>query len=100
MQVHPPYAISPHGLDGNKNYGLKPLTISPRTKEHQYGASADVVVHAGVVYDVTAIAVEIQQAQIREIPDLVIEWRMAAEGSQPATGCSTLTMSDFWNAIN
>lgn len=100
LQVHPPYAVSRYGLDGNSNYGLKPLTKSSRTKEHQYGASADVVIHAGVAYDITAIDLEIQLTQIREIPDLVIDWRMAAEGSQPATGCSTLTMNDFWNAIS
>jgi len=84
VKVHPPYQISQYGIDGNMRFGLRELTSFIRSEGRKYGSSADVVIHSGIVHDVTAVKVEIDVMQPpSQVFDLVVDYRIAAEGIKP-----------------
>ena len=83
IKVHSPYGINKYGLDGNYNFGLDIIRSSIGSQETKYGASADVVVHPGVVHEVAIV--DVKAADIHksgdEVQDLVVEYKIAAEGT-------------------
>lgn len=81
VRVHPPYQISEYGIDGNRHFGLTELTSSILSDEKKYGSSVDVVIHPGIVHDVTAVKVEIDTTQSpSSVFDLTLDYQIAAEG--------------------
>lgn len=88
IKVHQPGKIYEYGLDGNRNFGLKEITSSRNSDEKKYGSWADLVIHPGVVHEVTVISIPIDQ--LRKIDsgsqDLVIDYKIAAEGIQLIEG--------------
>lgn len=102
MKVHSPYHINTRdGLDGNGKEGLRRLITSPKANTpYQYGASADVVIHSGMVYNITSVPVLLRGGQDETTKKpLIIEWEIAAEGAQTARGRSELGLDDFENAV-
>jgi hypothetical protein len=53
-----PYPISPYGLDGNGNHGLRLLPRSSDSNFNSFGASGDVVLHPRMRHDITVVIVE------------------------------------------
>lgn len=99
IEVNSPYAVSRHGLDGNHNNGLKELTTSPQVKARKYGASADIVVYPGVVHDVTSIAIDLHGRDLEDMQNLVIDWKMIADGVQLVEDQVVITGEDLKDAI-
>ncbi len=84
VTVHEPYDISPHGVDEIGTLGLTPVPTRIRSREYRYGSSADVVIHSGDSRDVTAVLININVTQPQyHVRDLVIDYRIAAEGVAP-----------------
>jgi hypothetical protein len=98
--VHPPYQVSRFGIDGNMNFGLRSLSTSSLSQEAKYGASSDVVIHPGVIHDVTAVKVEVDVRQPPEdVNPLVIDYQIAAEGIQPIVDQIIISGSEFFTEI-
>jgi len=83
VKVHHPYRIYEYGLDGNGNFGLAKVRSSRGSQEKKYGSSADVVIHSGVVHEVTVVDVPVADINKSgsEVQDLVVEYKIAAEGT-------------------
>jgi hypothetical protein len=98
VKVYKPYSISRYGIDGNMHYGLNPLANSLRSEYERYGASGDIVLHSGIVHDVTAINFEIDwKKSPSEIQDLVIDYQIAAEGVMLIEGQKVIKGQEIWN---
>ena len=84
VNVHSPYKIHEYGLDGNRHFGLEEVRSSRGSNETKYGSSADVVIHSGVIRDVTVVDVPAGKLLKlgTEVPDLVIDYKIAAEGTE------------------
>ena len=85
VKVHHPYNVDIYGIDGNRNFGLSQLINSAGSDEIRYGASTEVVIHPGIIHDVTSVKVIIDVAKHKEteVPDLVVDYKIAAEGISP-----------------
>ena len=83
IKVPDPYRINEYGLDGNRNFGLGKVTSSRGAQETSYGSSANVVIHPGVIRDVTVVSVPAGNLlkSGTEVSDLVIDYKIAAEGT-------------------
>lgn len=100
IYVHPPYTINRYGLDGNGHFGLKPLSTSPSTKEKRYGASADTVVHSGVIHEVVAVDVKVPKRESwPNIPELQIDYQMAAENIQIVQEQKIFSGKQIWEEL-
>jgi hypothetical protein len=98
VRVHPPYQISEYGIDGNRRFGLRELASSRiRPDEKKYGSSADVVIHSGIVHDVTAVKLRIDVAQPpSDVSDMVIDYEIAAEGTRLVEDRVVIKGSQLW----
>lgn len=100
VRVHPPYQISQYGIDGNMRFGLSELTRSIRSEEKMYGSSAEVVIHSGIVHDVTAVNVEIDVTHPpSQVFDLVVDYRIAAEGVKSIENQIVISGSQLWTEL-
>ncbi len=83
IKVNDPYRIDKYGLDGNRNFGLDEVVSSTGSGVKKYGSSADVVIHSGVGHEVTIVRVNVADINKsgREAQDLVVEYKIAAEGT-------------------
>jgi len=83
VKVHQPYKIYEFGLDGNGHFGLDEVRSSRGSNEKKYGSSADVVIHPGVVHEVTVI--DVPAGKLHKagsgVQDLAIDYKLAAEGT-------------------
>lgn len=96
IEVEPPYCLSPYGLDGNGHVGLPELVSSRGSHARRFGASADVVLHPGVVHDVTTVDAFVGTTDDAATPsDLVIRYALAAENMAVWEGQETLTGRDL-----
>lgn len=99
--VHPPYQIDEYGIDGNKRFGLRQLIMSGGSHEIGYGANSEAVIHPGMTYDITAVKLNVNvRMSPANIRDLVIEYKIAAEGINMIIGSITISRSDIWDFIN
>lgn len=97
VKIPPPYQISRYGIDGNMGFGLRQLTSSIRSEDRKYGSSADVVIHPGIVHDVTAVKLEIDVTQPpSQVFDLVVYYQIAAEGIKPVEDREVIRGSQLW----
>jgi hypothetical protein len=97
VEVHPPYQISQYGIDGNMRFGLRELTGSIRSEARKYGSSADVVIHPGIVHDVTAVEVEIDVTRPpSQVFNLVVDYQIAAEGIKLVEDREIIQGSQLW----
>jgi hypothetical protein len=95
ININLPYKIADFGLDGNGSFGLSKLPQSLGSMSHRYGAS-NIVIHPGVVHDVTAIKFSIPLAkEYIQVPDLVLNYRIAAEDMRIVDGTMTITYKDL-----
>ncbi len=78
LRVEPPHRLSDYGLDGNRNQGLPRLVSGRGTSEVQFGGTANVVIHPGILHEVTAIAGILPRAS-ESIADVVISYSVVAE---------------------
>jgi hypothetical protein len=100
LKIHKPYNISEFGIDGNKHFGLTVLKSAIRTEEQKYGSMADMVIHSGIVHDVTAITVDVDVAKpSSNIFDLIIDYKIAAEGISCIDGRKVITGQEIWDAV-
>lgn len=100
VKVHRPYEIHQAGIDGNGGFGLEEMASSSDLNEKKYGASTNIVIHPGVVHDVTLCRVKINVRRPPEdIPDLVIDYRIAAEGMQLVERQRIVQSSELWAAL-
>lgn len=83
IKVNHPYRIDKYGLDGNRNFGLDEVTSITGSHEKNYGSSADIVIHSGVVHEVTIVRVNVADINKSgdEVQDLIVEYKIAAEGT-------------------
>ena len=78
-------------------FGLRQLTSSIRSEDRKYGSSADVVIHPGIVHDVTAVKLEIDVTQPpSQVYDLVVDYQIAAEGIKPVEDREVIRGSELW----
>lgn len=96
VEVGRPYSVSHYGIDGNRQFGLRLFPLVIGSKEHQYGADATVVLHAGTELEVTAIDVPIPDDNFRGMSPVQISWRMAAEGVSVTRGQTEVGSDAFW----
>jgi len=80
LRIRPPYQLSQYGLDGSGGHrqGLPRLVSGRETPEVQFGGTADVVIHPGILHEVTAIDGYLRSAQ-ENIDDLIIDYSVTAE---------------------
>jgi hypothetical protein len=101
VKIHPPYGIHPYGIDGNEGFGLKGLASFKGSDENKYGSQANTVIHSGTVHDVTAVKVPIN---VMESPynvfDLVVDYKIAAEGTQLTEGQAVIRGKKLWDELN
>jgi len=99
VEIEPPYGVYEFGLDGNGHFGLEKVTSSRGTKDTKYGSSADVVIHSGIVHEVTVVAVPADRLHKTPngIQDLRIHYKIAAEGITPVEGHYTLNKEQLYN---
>jgi hypothetical protein len=95
VDVLEPYEISFYELDGNTNPGLPILTSSGSTKSRQYGSSQTIVIHPGIVIDVTLIDIKIDMENYLNTPKLVINYKLAAEGINLVEGQEVIDVSEI-----
>ena len=93
LNVVEPYSVNSWGLDGNRNFGLPTLKSSRANTSRVYGASSDFVIHPDTSLDVTVVSARVIEPEDggREIPELKIHYKLAAEDA--ATVNDTLTLS-------
>lgn len=92
LKVHSPFRIADYGLDGNRNRGMK---MTP-TKEHfkKYEAGSELVIHPETDLEVDSITLnEIGSSDI--IQDLVIEYKIIAEGMKMKIGTISKTKDEL-----
>ena len=90
-----PYKIADFGLDGNGSFGLVILPTSLGSTSNKYGASG-VVIHPGVVHDVTAVQLSLEHVRkLPKVPDLVINYKIAAEDMRMVEGTETILEQDL-----
>jgi hypothetical protein len=85
--IESPYGIDRGGLDGNYKEGLPRLPVASGGSV-RYGASADTVVHIGVVLEVAAVELTTSadhKARIILPKPLRISYTIAAEGVTPVS---------------
>lgn len=100
VRVHPPYQIHHYGIDGNLGWGLEEIPSSSDLNEKKYGASANIVIHPGVVHDITLIRVPVNVMKPRQFtPNVVIDYRIAAEGIQLIEGQRIVQSSELWAVL-
>jgi hypothetical protein len=89
------HKIHRHGIDGNGHFGLQRLTGSLRSAEEKYGASADKVIHAGTLLDVTAIGINVNLSNTPTVEDVILDYKIAAEDIRLVEGESTITSQEL-----
>lgn len=102
VKVHRPYGVDTYGIDGNRSFGLVKLTNSAGSEGKRYGASTDVVIHPGIIHDVTSVKVEIDKTPQKqtEVPDLVIDYKIAAEGIIPVEGQKIISGAEIFKSCS
>lgn len=88
LTIAMPYGIDRGGLDGNHNEGLPRLPVASGGTV-RYGASADTVVHIGVVLEVAAVELSASadhKARLTMPKPLSVSYTIAAQGAVPVTG--------------
>jgi hypothetical protein len=98
LRIEPPYRLSQYGLDGNQRHGLPRLVSGRNTAEVQFGGMADVVIHPGILHEVTGIDGYLRSAQ-ENIDDLVIEYSVAAEDIRMHSDVLRVSGADLVAAI-
>lgn len=99
IKVHPPYEVSRWGIDGNGRFGLEKMASATDLREQKYGASASSVIHPGIVHDVALIKVPVKVNERQNTKELVVDYRIAAEGIQPIEGREIIQSSELWAVI-
>lgn len=102
VKVHRPYDVDSYGIDGNRNFGLRELTNSVGSKEKRYGASTEVVIHPGIIHDVTSVNVQIDVATPKEaeaVPNLVVDYKIVAEGVTPVEGQKIISGAELFKFL-
>jgi len=100
IKIRPPYKINHFGIDGNGGFGLKEIASSSDWNEKKYGASANAVIHPGVVHDVTLVRVPINvKGSPQDTPDLVMDYRIVAEGTQIIEEQRIVQSSELWAVL-
>ncbi|MBI4633613.1 MAG: ATP-binding protein [Deltaproteobacteria bacterium] len=95
INLNSPYKIADFGLDGNGSFGLTALPPSLGSTSYKYGASSKVI-HPGIVHDVTAVSLNRERVQeFREVPDLVINYKIAAEDMRMVESTKTIPTKDL-----
>lgn len=96
VKVHKPYEISDYGIDGNGKFGLTPLPKSIRSEFEGYGASGDIVIHSGMIQDVTSIILEIDWNKPSSVHDLFIDYKIGAEGIELIEDKEKIEGAQLW----
>lgn len=89
LEVAAPYSIWRFGIDGNGNFGLPELKIRTGAKERWFGSFVEPIIHSGMTLDVAGVEVELRSR--KEPEDLVINYRIAADGIRPIEGQLVVT---------
>jgi len=100
ISVQQPYKISNYGVDGNGAFGL-PMVAGANNERHQrFGSSQTNVIHPGATHDVTAINIELDISQLGKIPELVINYQIAAEGINLMNGKEIINLAEIPSKFN
>lgn len=100
-KVHSPHEINRFGIDGNGNFGLVPMAKSLDSRERMFGASPDIALHPSMIRDVLRIVISIDVTKAPQLTaDLVIDYRIAAEGIQLIEGQKIVQKHELWDVIN
>jgi hypothetical protein len=89
MSITSKHQFARYGIDGNGNFGL-PRLASSRSGETVFGGNSDIVIHPGIVHEVTAILAKIHSDQ-SVADDIVFTYRVAAEGFRMVAGEMTVS---------
>lgn len=82
------HQFSRSGIDGNSNFGLLRMVRS-RSSEAAFGGNSDIVIHPGIIHEVAAISVKLQQDRT-EADDIIFSYSVAAEDFRMETGEMTV----------
>jgi len=98
ISVNQPYKISEYGIDGNGHFGLPKIARSRGVSEERYGSVDAFVIHPGMECDVTAITIELDFAKLIGFPDVLLDYKIAAEGVPLIEGQRTITVEELVRA--
>jgi hypothetical protein len=98
LRIEPPYRLSQYGLDGSHREGLSRLVSGRHTPEVQFGGMANVVIHPGILHEVTAIDGYLRNGQ-ENIDDLAIDYSVAAEDIRMHSDVLRVSGADLVAAI-
>lgn len=100
INIQKPYKFSIYGVDGNGNFGL-PILVGDNNVSHQrFGSSQTNVIHSGVTHDVTAINITLDISALREVPELIIEYQIAAESISLINGQKIINLAEIPSKFN
>lgn len=97
LKVHNPFYISTCGIDGNCNRGMKMLPTKEAFKKYEGGT--ELVIHPDTYHEVDKIVIN-EIGMDSEISDLIIEYKVIAEGMKMATGMITKKRDELLNVTN
>lgn len=88
ISLSKPYTIHKYGIDGNLHFGLPPLTKPLGVHDWKFGSSSDVI-HSGTDREIARVIIKVtpdMTTKADKIPDLIIDYKIAAEGIQLIQG--------------
>ncbi len=102
VKINDPYKIHEGGLDGNLHFGLDKIISSQPTNEKKYGSSANILLHSGVVLEVTVVKADINELLKTQsgVQDLIIDYKVAAEGTGLIEGQDVLGSNKLIDKAN
>jgi hypothetical protein len=85
VRIEAPYQLGEYGLDGNYNQGLPRLVSGRGSGVVKFGGTAHLVIHPGVVHEVTAVSGRLPAAS-NSLADLVVHYAICAEDTRMESG--------------
>lgn len=101
LDVVKPYNIRTSGIDGNMHYGLPKLVTALDVREWRFGSSTDVI-HSGTSLEVAKVIVHFSKDMNDgkdKIPDLIISYKIAADGTQLIEGQDITTGVELFSEL-
>ena len=102
IEISEPYKIDKYGIDGNYHFGLPQLTKTSDVRETTFGSSTNTIIHSGIVHEVAQVIVDVtmdmSQGKVA-IPDLIIDYKIVAEGLQLIQEQDTVSRSFLYSEL-
>jgi hypothetical protein len=99
ININPPFEIANSGIDGNGSFGMPKIASSGDIRGQRYGSTQTLVIHSGIIHYVTAIRLELFISTAKALPDVIIDYKIAAEGIQTVTGKKIVKIAEILSSF-